>query len=703
MRRANRFACRQLMLAGTVLLSGLTLTGQAKAQESVTRLDTVTVVATKSEQPTFNVPGMVNTIDAEDPSLAGATTLSDLFLNTPSVQFSGTGRRNGQVPSIRGFSSDSILVQFDGVRQNYQSGHDGRFFIDPSLVKQVEVVRGPSSSLYGSGALGGVIAFETLQAEDILQPGQNYGAEISAGYETVNNNLNETIKGAARYNNFDVLVALTKADSGDIDLGGSGELPAEEDLWSGIANANWYIDENQTIEFGLIGYSLDAEEPNNPQVSATDSTAGDTVDKDTDSVTARVGYGYENRDHAFLNNFSAQAYYTNTKVEETILVATALSNVGDVINRDLDTFGFNVDNQTYFEPAGFGDHIFSYGAEYYHDRQDGGDTGNANGSGDGIPDANADTFGLYLQDEIIFSELGEFPGEFTVIPGVRFDHFESEDTIGNSQEESQVSPKVAVSYKPQPWLNLFGSYAEAFRAPNLTEIYSTGTHFSIPDPFPGFFGGVNQFVPNPNLRPESTETFEIGAGLKFEDVFQQNDRFQVKGTRYFIDAEDFIDLDVVSTGPSFIPGACCGTSTNVNVPEAELQGWDIELGYDTERWKFGLGYAETDGRDKTNGEHLTNIVPPTLTTNVEYRFLEQDVTTGWRGRFAKNQDDVNDPADARDGYGVHDIYVRWQPQDIQSLSVNAGVENVFDKNYETVFAGSREPGRNFTLGASWKF
>lgn len=698
MRRENSFACRKLLLAGTVF--SVALAANAQAQDKVTRLDTVTVVATKTAQPTFDIPGMVDTIDANDPSLSGARTLSDLFLNTPSVQFSGTSRRNGQVPSIRGFSSDSILVQFDGVRQNYQSGHDGRFFIDPSMVKQVEVVRGSGSSLYGSGALGGVIAFETIQAEDVLRPGQNYGAEVSAGFESVNNDFTETVKGAARYDNFDVLVALTKADSGDVDLGDGSELPADEDLWSGLANANWYIDENQTLSFGLMGYSLDAEEPNNPQVGITDNTAGDTVDKDTDSLNTRVKYAYENRGHAFLHNFSAQAYYNISKVEETILVATALSNVGDVINRDLDTIGFNLDNQTFFEPEGFGDHIFSYGGEYYHDSQDGGDTGNASGSGDGIPDANADTIGLYLQDEIIFSELGEFPGELTVIPGVRFDHYESEDTLGNSQEESQLSPKIAVSYKPQQWLQIFGSYAEAFRAPNLTEIYSTGTHFSIPTIPPFVLGGVNQFVPNPNLRPESTETFEIGAGLEFEDVFMQDDKFQLKGSRYFIDAEDFIDLEVVGATPG--PG-CCGTSTNVNVPNAELQGWDISLGYDVDRWTFGLGYAETEGRDKTNGDFLTNIVPPTLTSNIEYRFLEQGLTTGWRGRFAKKHKDVNDAADARDGYGVHDLYLRWRPEDIQNLTVNAGVENVLDKNYDTVFAGSTEPGRNYTVGASWKF
>jgi hemoglobin/transferrin/lactoferrin receptor protein len=655
-------------------------------------------VATKTAQPTFNVPGMAETINADDASLDSATTLSDLFLNTPSVQFQGTGRRNGQVPSIRGFTSDSILVQFDGVRQNYQSGHDGRFFIDPSLVKQVEVVRGPSSSLYGSGALGGVIALQTLQAEDLLAPGETTGAEISANYGSVNNDFTETVKAAGRYQNFDILAALTKADSGDIELGDGNELNADDDLWSGILNANWYANDYQTINFGFNGYSLDAEEPNNPQAGLDDDVGGDNVDKNTDSYTARLKYSFENPDHAFLNNFSAQAYYTNTDVEETIIVDTALSDPGDVIFRELETYGINLDNQTFL--SGFGDHILSYGAEYYKDEQDGGDSGNANGQGDAIPDAEADVFGLYLQDEITLSELGKLPGELTVIPGLRFDHYESEDRIGNSQEESQLSPKIATSYRPVKWLNLFGSYSEAFRAPNLTEIYSTGTHFAIPTIPPFVLGGTNSFIPNPDLRPESTETFEIGAGVEFENVLQEGDKFQLKGSRYFIDAEDFIDLEVLGATPG--PG-CCGTSQNVNIPNAELDGWDIEVGYDTVNWGASLGYVETDGRNEDTGEFLTNVVPPTLTANLEYKMPERGFTAGWRSRFAKEHDDVNDSDDARDGYGVHDVYARWNPQDLQNLTLNAGVDNIFDKDYETVFAGSPNPGVNFKFGASWKF
>lgn len=698
MRRSHRSACRKLMLAGTVLTTSNFIAFYASAQESLTRLDTVTVVATKTEQPTFNVPGMVNTIDTSAASIDGATTLSDIFINTPAVQFSGTGRRNGQVPSIRGFSSDSVLVQFDGVRQNYQSGHDGRFFIDPSLVKQVEVVRGSASSLYGSGALGGVIAFETLQAEDLLAPGEETGAEISVNFGSVNNDFTETLKAAKRYQNFDILAALTKADSGDIELGDGNELSADDDLWSGILNANWYADDYQTVSFGLNGYALDAEEPNNPQAGPDDDVGGDNVDKSTKSYTSRLKYAYENSDHAFLNNFSVQAYYTNTDVEETIIVDTALSNPGDVIFRQLETYGVNIDNQTFL--SGFGDHVLSYGAEYYKDEQDGGDSGNADGQGDAIPDAESDIFGFYLQDEIQISSLGQVPGELTIIPGVRFDHYKSEDRIGNSQEESQLSPKLATSYRPVKWLNLFGSYSESFRAPNLTEIYSTGTHFSIPTIPPFLLGGTNSFIPNPNLRPESTETFEIGAGLEFENIMRDGDMLQLKGSRYFTDAEDFIDLEVIGATPG--PG-CCGTSQNVNIPNAKLDGWDIEVSYEAAKWGARLGYVETDGKNEDTGEFLTNIVPPTLTANLEYKMPEHGFSAGWRGRFAKEHNDVNDSDDARSGYGVHDIYARWTPQGLQSLTLNAGVDNIFDKDYETVFAGSPNPGVNLKFGASWRF
>ena len=94
----------------------------------------------------------------------------------------GGPRRTGEVPSIRGFDGPDVVVLFDGARQNFGSAHDGRFFIDPGLVKRVEVLRGSASSLYGSGGTGGVIEFRTVDAADFLAPDESAGATVSGGY-----------------------------------------------------------------------------------------------------------------------------------------------------------------------------------------------------------------------------------------------------------------------------------------------------------------------------------------------------------------------------------------------------------------------------------------------------------------------------------------------------------------------------------------
>lgn len=694
MRQVQCLGCRPVLLAGTILTSCFMVSAPARAADkNVTRLDTVTVVATKTAQPAHDVPAMASIIDAQgDASLAQPQSLSDLFANTPAVQFGGSGRRNGQVPVMRGFDSNSILVQFDGVRQNFESGHDGRFFIDPSLVKQVEVVRGPASSLYGSGGLGGVISFRTLEAQDLLAPGEDFGARISGDYTSVNRGFSETATVFGRHGDFDALLALTKADSENVELGDGRELRSDDDLWSGIANLNWYAGEHGTVTFGLNGYDLDAVEPNNPQVGPGDSTANDTVEKDTRSLTSRLKYNYDNAGHAWLNNFNAQIYRTDTRVEETLLAATLLGAVGDRIHRELETWGLNLDNQTYIEGKALGDHILTYGGEYYADEQDGGDSGNAGGTGDGIPDAKADTYGLFFQDEITFDAPAGAPGEFTLIPGVRFDRYESEDRTGNSQDESAVSPKIAASYRPTGWLMLFGSYAQAFRAPNLTEIYSTGTHFAIP-PL-----GTNSFVPNPDLRPESSDTVEAGFGLNFDGVFEDDDEIRFKASRFWIDSDDFIDLDVNVT---FAP--CCGTSSNVNIPEAELWGHEMELGYENDWLLASVGTSYVTGKNKRTGEYLTNIQPFTVTTNLGYRMPEAGAVIGWRARYADEKDKVNAAADRIDGYGVHDLYATWNPPKIGNLTLHAGIDNIFDKDYQRVFADSPEPGRNIKLGATWRF
>src|SRR3546814_936796 len=91
---------------------------------------------------------MVTVIGPQELQTPQPSSPDDILRFVPNVEFLGGPRRTGEVPSIRGFSGPDVIILFDGARQNYNSGHDGQVFIDPSVLKQVEGRGGPAHSLY---------------------------------------------------------------------------------------------------------------------------------------------------------------------------------------------------------------------------------------------------------------------------------------------------------------------------------------------------------------------------------------------------------------------------------------------------------------------------------------------------------------------------------------------------------------------------
>ena len=152
----------------TAIILSLLLVTPANSQNKSSDIDEVTVYATKSERNTFDIPGMVSVIDAKDPALIGSSTIAELIDTTIGLESSGSARRNGQNLTMRGYGGKGVIILIDGIRQRFESAHDGKFFIDPAIVKRAEVVRGPNSSLYGTGGLGGIVAFETVSVKDLL-------------------------------------------------------------------------------------------------------------------------------------------------------------------------------------------------------------------------------------------------------------------------------------------------------------------------------------------------------------------------------------------------------------------------------------------------------------------------------------------------------------------------------------------------------
>ena len=345
------------------------------------------------------------------------------------------------------------------------------------------------------------------------------------------------------------------------------------------------------------------------------------------------------------------------------------------------------------------------GAEWYEDEQEGTDSATSTGVRGGVPSGSTRFTGVWAQLESTL-DLGA-AGELIVLPGVRFDQFESESDQADSNDDDAISPRIAATWAPNDSLRVFGSWAEAFRAPSLNELYLSDTHFSLPHPIlgaPVFI--TNSFIANPDLKPEHTETLEIGAAFSHQGLFTSDDRFEIKGAWFQTDAEDLINLNVdfafnpTCFAPPFLP-CSAGTTYSENLAEAELEGFEIAAAYSIGALELSGSVFEVDGEDKATGEPLGALQPVMGFVNARYTFEPQRLTLGGRVAFAADFDKTDSAAEARDGYAVLDLHAGWTPLADQPLRINLGVDNVFDEDYERVFAGVSEAGRSVRIDLTW--
>ncbi|MCG8545182.1 MAG: TonB-dependent hemoglobin/transferrin/lactoferrin family receptor [Alphaproteobacteria bacterium] len=627
------------------------------------------------------MPALTSDVEADAPGNATAGDIGDLLEFTPGVEVDGGPRRNGQTVSIRGFDDESIITLIDGRRQNFESAHDGRFFIDPSLLKRVEIVKGSTSSIYGGGAIGGVVAFETKEAADMLEPDERFGVYTAMGYRSGNNEYAPTAAAYGNVDGWDVIGIFGLRHSGDIRQGGGSELETKDRLISGNFKIGYTFNDFNTLKFLYQGSNNDGHEPNNG--SGTVSSSNPIVDKRVRDNQFGLKYEFNDPGNNWLKP-KAHVYYNDTSVRENDLTGT---NAGREQTRELDTIGFTLDNQTALAVSAQHRHTLSYGFEIYRDDQTG-ETTNG-GTRPGVPNADATNYGFYLQDEIA---LETTLGKFLVIPAARFDVYRSSDDAGNSQSEHQISPKIAASYLPIPNVMVFGSISNAFRAPNLTEIYASGRHFpGIPFVFPDNF-----FIPNPDLRPESVTTFEVGAGVNFAGIAGANDQVRVKGSWFLSEGDDFITQDV---------DIAAGTTQNINIPNARLTGFEVDGEYQflPVTVKLGLSYVKAENRD--TGEYLSNNVPLTLVADLSYRAEAIASIFGVRGRFARANNRVGDNDATTAGYSVYDVYYRWTPDwpHLETLTLDLAVSNITDKSYAKRFASLKEEGRSYNVRLAYKW
>lgn len=698
MAKAWRTALGAAVLTGAAALSSASAqTAEATDGEANgtarQNLKPISVTATRTEIDPAEYPGMVSVIPKEQIDLRQASSPDDLLNFIPNVEFTGGPRRTGETPSIRGFSGSDLVIMIDGARQNINAAHDGRFFIDPFLMREVEVLRGPASALYGSGGTGGVIAFRTLEASDVLEDGETRGVHFATGYQTVDREESISLTGFARPSEqWDLVANINYRDPGSIKLGGGGELTrSDDDILSGLLKAAYDAGRGHELEFSYITFRNNAKEPNVGQGAAED----DVVDKKIVDDTARLTWRYDRPENALVD-LDAQIYFSRANIDETRLDNNGAGPQGQNLVRNVATVGFRADNRSQVAWLNNVDTTLVYGVEGYQDIQDGKTNG---GERDGVPDSRNLFGGIFAQGEFRFSNpFGAGTGDVLLLPGLRFDYFASRSAIAPGITETAVSPRMGATWYPVPWMMFFGNYAHAFRAPSFDEAFLDGVHFEIPVGA----GVTNRFIANPDLRSQRTRTVEAGIGFEFEDVLLFDDSLNLKATRFHTRAKDFIDLQViqptlfVDCNP-FIPGNCDGTTQAVNIPNARLLGNEIEAVYNNSRTRIAFGFSNLDGDNLDNGDKLGVLTPTQFTLDAAVKFPEQGIIAGFRTLAAMDFDKVNNAADERAGYVVNDIYFAWQQEVAPGVGMrlDLGVDNLTDRAYSRVFNNALEPGRNF--------
>ncbi|MBL8653644.1 MAG: TonB-dependent receptor plug domain-containing protein, partial [Alphaproteobacteria bacterium] len=271
----------------------LVFTAAANAQTApVTALDAVTTSATRTERVAGDVAGSVSVINREEIERRQPQSIDDLVKDMPGVETNGVPRNSVRQFTVRGLSDERVVLRVDGVRNNFNAGHRGRVFLEPDLLKSMDVSRGPGALLFGSGALGGAVNMRTVDAEDILKPGANFGGRARVGYQTNNSSRLASLTSATRGYGGEVVGNVTRRTNGNYTDGRGIDIPySGDEVWSGLLKGGYDVGNGHKIGISTLLYADDHTIPRDANLGASTNTSTIT-DRDTKQRSFSVNWAY---------------------------------------------------------------------------------------------------------------------------------------------------------------------------------------------------------------------------------------------------------------------------------------------------------------------------------------------------------------------------------------------------------------------------
>ena len=669
-------AAKRYLSSFALTLSGLTLVSTALAQDvaetnSAFTINKVLVSATRTETKVSDSGRSVSVLDKEALESMQAQSVAGAVRYEPNISITGGPRAGSQGVNIRGLEGSKVLQVVDGVRQVFQSGHRPSYFLDPEMLKSIEVVKGPASTLWGSGAVGGVVAQNTVSATDLLKVGQDLGGFVKASFNANNDKQTYVSALAGRTDTVDWLLSTYHRDSNDLKQGNGEHLNNSGKRDQGwLAKSDWQIDENQALNF-IYRQSTEAGEiPSN--AAADISTSVFLIDRDTDTQNVAIEYALVTESD--LVNASASVYWNHVEIAESRVI----DDRGD--STELDVYGFAFKNNSKLDGM-----TFFYGIDGYSEDF----MGKRSGANRPVPpEAKTDVWGAYISANI--DVLNDLRFEL----GARYDSFETEaENINNKSDDSDVSPSLALIWQANDSVQLTLRHDQAFRAPSSEELYTTGTHFCMGP------GMCNTFLSNPDLEPEKAANTEAIVRIEFDEN-EQGGQLYVESTVFENRVDNFIE-QIVSFSP--FPG----NTTWVNVDDAKIEGFELSSTYIQNAFTFKFAYGRTRGTDKNTGEFLTNIPADKKSIDVRYAWLENSLTTGLRITDLSVQNRVKSSgeadSEAYEAYTLADIYASWEPQQLDAIKFDLAINNLTDRHYRQAWQQLYEPGREVIMSTTYTF
>lgn len=670
----------------------------ANSADKPRQLGELTVSATRTERAVDAVPNTVTVKNRAQLERRDARDLKDLLADevdvdvrsaTPRFTAAGasTGRGGNEGLNIRGLDGNRVLMTVDGIRvpQSYSFGpfSSGRAdFVDLTALSAAEILRGPTSTSYGSDGLVGALTLRTLSPEDLLVDGKTFAGTARVGYASVDDAKYANAAVAFSSGDWSSLVQASvrrgheTKNRGDNDAPNANRTkpnPADIDTDSALAKLSYRVDANNRLT-GAVEYRQRKMDSNALSAVTAPSTTGAplastavlALDAHDKLARTRVSleHRYDNLNAEWIQQAKTHVYLQDSETRqfsyEDRNTAADRTRLGIYKER---LIGLSSEAQTQLS-----NQRLSYGVDISRNTIEGVRDGTVPPVGETFPSkpfpATKYTLaGAFLQDEIE-------AGDFTLIPALRYDRYKlSPKQAGYTGDivalsDSAVTPRIGAIWRVSSEFQPYLQWGQAFRAPTPDQVNN-----GFANPAQGY-----KSIGNANLKPEHGNSWELGVRGRVGDTL----RWQLSAydNRY----RDFILQTVVSG--SFTP-ADPAVFQYVNLQEARIKGvearasWDVMAGL-----SLNASVARASGHGTQAGVEtpLDTVQPLRGKLGARYDAGPWSMDATWVHSSGKKAGDISTATYyAPKKYDVFDLGGEYRFS--KTLRLQAYVTNLFDKKY----------------------